>query len=203
MIAGMRKALELRKNALQEEFREVEKEYETSDSRRQAELIDGLNEKRKALAEATHEYQQAFTIFKQAQETYQANVQATDSFEQMMHDLGRQATAIQQKLDNATKVYEAAPEAVKIVLITAGTERIDTALNAALDQSLDMITNAAEGVSDATLSMEETPFIDPARMKSFMDRFSAVERDFSQRWERIKAEAAQTPEERYEADGRQ
>ena len=53
-----------------------------------------------------------------------------------MHDLGRQATAIQQKLDNATKVYEAAPEAVKIVMITAGTEQIDTALKNLLDLAL-------------------------------------------------------------------
>lgn len=194
-------ALELRRNALAEEFDGLEKQYESADPQRQAQLIDGLNQKRKALAEATHEYQQAFTIYKQAQESYQANVQATQSFEKMMHDLGRQATAVQEKLDNATKVYEAAPEAVKIVLITAGTERIDTALNVALDQSLDMITNAAEGVSDATLTMEETPFIDPAKMKSFLERFAAVERDFAQRWQEIKSEAAKTPAERYDASG--
>ncbi len=115
----------------------------------------------------------------------------------MVRDLGRQATMVKEKIDNVTEIYLAAPEAVKVMMTTKGMESLDKAVNAALDQSVNIITQAATSVSDATLAREEIQLIDEKVMKGYMDRMEETMRNFNERYDQIRKDAQRSQEERY------
>jgi hypothetical protein len=156
-----------------------------------------MNAEHKLLTNVRDEYDTVLTTYNQAQQALQANLESRNSFEQMVRDLGRQATMIKEKMDNVTAIYESAPEAVKIMMTTKGMESLDRSLNAATDKSVAMIIQAAGAVNDATLRREEIQLIDPQKMRAYMDQRMAMEQDFQQRFEQIRQSAMRSQEERY------
>ena len=151
----------------------------------------------KQLTQVRNEYDQIFTVYNQAQQALEANKQSRDAFEKMVRDLGRQATMVKEKIDNVTEIYLAAPEAVKVMMTTKGMESLDKAVNAATDKSVDMITQAAQSVSDATLAREEIQLIDEQVMKGYMDRMESTMRDFNERYDKIRTDAQRSQQERF------
>ena len=133
----------------------------------------------------------------QAQQALEANRQSRDAFEKMVRDLGRQATMVKEKIDNVTEIYLAAPEAVKVMMTTKGMESLDKAVNVATDQSVDIITQAAASVSDATLAREEIQLVDETVMKGYMDRMESVMRDFNERYDKVREKAQRSTDARY------
>lgn len=190
-------ALKEKKDALEEAYAEKEKEYNSASAQDQAKLAQELNEMHKGLTDVRNEYDQVFTIYNQAQQAIEANRQSRNSFEKMMRDLGRQATMVKEKIDNVTEIYLAAPEAVKIMMTTKGMEALDQAVNTATDQSVDIITQAAASVSDATLTREEIQLIDEKVMKGYMDRMQDVMGNFNERYDKIRENAQRSQEDRY------
>ncbi len=190
-------ALKEKKDALEEAYAEKEKEYKAASAGDQARLAEELNAMQKQLTDVRNEYDQVFTIYNQAQQAIEANKQSRDAFEKMMRDLGRQATMVKEKIDNVTEIYLAAPEAVKIMMTTKGMESLDEAVNVATDQSVDIITQAAASVSDATLAREEIQLIDETVMKGYMDRMENVMGNFNERYDKIRENAQRSQDERY------
>lgn len=190
-------ALKEKLDALEEAYKEKEDIYNSASAQEQAALASELNELNKQLTEIRNEYDQVFTIYNQAQQALEANKQSRDAFEKMVRDLGRQATMVKEKIDNVTEIYLAAPEAVKIMMTTKGMESLDKAVNAATDKSVDIITQAAQSVSDATLAREEIQLIDEKVMKGYMDRMEATMRDFNERYDKVRADAQRSREERF------
>jgi chromosome segregation ATPase len=190
-------ALKEKLDALEEAHNAKQTTYETASPQEQAVLASELNEMNKQLTGVRNEYDQVFTIYNQAQQALEANKQSRDAFEKMVRDLGRQATMVKEKIDNVTEIYLAAPEAVKIMMTTKGMESLDKAVNAATDKSVDIITQAAQSVSDATLAREEIQLIDEKVMKGYMDRMEATMRDFNQRYDKIRENAQRSQKERY------
>jgi len=191
-------AMKEKLDALEEAYKEKDEVYQSASAQEQATLASELNEMHKQLTEVRNEYDQIFTIYNQAQQALEANKQSRDAFEKMVRDLGRQATMIQEKIDNVTEIYLAAPEAVKIMMTTKGMESLDKAVNAATDKSVDIITQAAQSVSDATLAREEIQLIDEKVMKGYMDRMESTMRDFNERYDKIRGDAQRSREERFE-----
>ncbi len=190
-------ALKEKLDAMEAAYAEKDKVYQAASPQEQATLATELNEMHKQLTEIRNEYDQTFTIYNQAQQALEANKQSRDSFEKMVRDLGRQATMVKEKIDNVTEIYLAAPEAVKVMMTTKGMESLDKAVNAATDQSVNIITKAAESVSDATLAREEIQLIDEQVMKGYMDRMEDTMRNFNERYDKIRKDAQRSQQERY------
>jgi chromosome segregation ATPase len=193
-------ALKEKLDTLEKAYKEKEDIYKAASPQEQAKLINELNEMNKQLTEIRNEYDQVFTIYNQAQQALEANKQSRDAFEKMVRDLGRQATMVKEKIDNVTEIYLAAPEAVKIMMTTKGMESLDKAVNAATDRSVDIITQAAQSVSDATLAREEIQLIDEKVMKGYMDRMETTMREFNERYDKIRADAQRSQQERYKSE---
>lgn len=192
-------ALKEKKDAMEAAYAEKEAVYKSASAQEQAVLGEELNAMNKELTDIRNEYDQVFTIYSQAQQALEANRQSRDAFEKMVRDLGRQATMVKEKIDNVTEIYLAAPEAVKIMMTTKGMESLDKAVNVATDQSVDIITQAAASVSDATLAREEIQLIDEKVMKGYMDRMEDVMRNFNERYDGIRKKAQRSHEERFGA----
>jgi chromosome segregation ATPase len=190
-------AMKEKLDALEEAYKEKDEIYQSASAQEQAALATELNEMHKQLTEVRNEYDQIFTIYNQAQQALEANKQSRNAFEKMVRDLGRQATMVKEKIDNVTEIYLAAPEAVKIMMTTKGMESLDKAVNAATDRSVDVITQAAQAVSDATLAREEIQLIDEKIMKGYMDRMESTMRDFNERYDKVRADAQRSQEERF------
>ncbi|MDY0091979.1 MAG: hypothetical protein RBT80_04695 [Candidatus Vecturithrix sp.] len=190
-------ALKEKLDALEEAYKQKDEIYKSATPQQQAQLAGELNEMHKQLTELRNEYDQIFTIYNQAQQALEANKQSRDAFEQMVRDLGRQATMVKEKIDNVTEIYLAAPEAVKVMMTTKGMESLDKAVNAATDQSVNIITQAATSVSDATLAREEIQLIDEKVMKGYMDRMEETMRNFNERYDQIRKDAQRSQEKRY------
>jgi hypothetical protein len=190
-------ALKEKLDAMQAAYDEKQEAYETATPQEQAVLASDMNSMHKQLTEVRNEYDQVFTIYNQAQQALEANKQSRDAFEKMVRDLGRQATMVKEKIDNVTEIYLAAPEAVKVMMTTKGMETLDKAVNAATDQSVNIITQAAQSVSDATLAREEIQLIDEKVMKGYMDRMESTMRDFNERYDKVRSDAQRSQKERY------
>ncbi|MCP4397255.1 MAG: hypothetical protein GY801_08160 [bacterium] len=184
-------------DALEEAYKEKDTVYQSASPQEQAVLAGELNEMHKQLTEARNEYDQVFTVYNQAQQALEANKQSRDAFETMVRDLGRQATMVKEKIDNVSEIYLAAPEAVKVMMTTKGMESLDKAVNAATDQSVNIITQAASAVKDATLAREEIQLIDEKVMKGYMDRMEGTMKNFNERYDKIRKDAQRSQEERY------
>jgi len=184
-------------DAMEKLHQEKEEKLKSASPGEQAELQAEINELRKQLTDVRHEYDQTFTIYNQAQQALDANKQSRDAFEKMVRDLGRQATMIKEKIDNVTEIYLAAPEAVKVMMTTKGMESMDKAINVATDQSVDIITQSAESVSDATLKREEIQLIDEKVMRGYMDRMENTMKEFNERYDAIRGKAQRSAEEKY------
>lgn len=191
--AELKEKLEL----FEEAYKNLCEKYDNADEKEQGELLDEKNNMHDQLRDLRHEYDQVLTIYKNAQETIKTNELTRDSYEKMARDLGRQATMIKEKIDGVTAIYLAAPTAVKIMMTTKGMEAVDESINTATDKSVNIITSAAEGVSDATLAREETQIVDPTVMKGYMDRMNQTMKDFNERFDEIRKKAKQPPKERY------
>lgn len=190
-------ALKEKLDAMEAAYKEKDEIYQSATAQEQAKLADELNEMHKQLTEVRNEYDQVFTVYNQAQQALEANKQSRNAFEKMVRDLGRQATMVKEKIDNVTEIYLAAPEAVKIMMTTKGMESLDKAVNAATDRSVDIITQAAQAVSDATLAREEIQLIDEKIMKGYMDRMEETMRNFNERYDKIRTDAQRSQEERF------
>ncbi len=190
-------ALKEKLDAVEAAYAEKNAVYQSADAQTQAKLVSELNEMNKQLADVRNEYDQVFTIYNQAQQALEANRQSRDAFEKMVRDLGRQATMVKEKIDNVTEIYLAAPEAVKVMMTTKGMESLDKAVNVATDQSVDIITQAAASVSDATLAREEIQLVDETVMKGYMDRMESVMRDFNERYDKVRDKAQRSTDERF------
>ncbi len=190
-------AMKEKLDALEEAYAEKDKIYQSASPQEQATLAGELNEMHKQLTEVRNEYDQVFTVYNQAQQALEANKQSRDAFEKMVRDLGRQATMVKEKIDNVTEIYLAAPEAVKVMMTTKGMESLDKAVNAATDRSVDIITQAASAVSNATLAREEIQLIDEKVMKGYMDRMEDTMRNFNDRYDKIRSDAQRSQKERY------
>jgi len=182
---------------LEEEYTKMTVEYDQSGADKQAEMIESKNEMHDRLTQMRHEYDQVLTIFKNAQETIKGNELTRDSYEKIARDLGRQATMIKEKIDGVTEIYLAAPTAIKIMMTTRGMETVDESINTATDRSIDIITAAAEGVSDATLKREEADLVDPEVMKGYMDRMTDTMTEFNERFDAVREKARQSQKDRY------
>lgn len=190
-------ALKEKLSAMEQAYSQKDGVYKAASPQEQAVLAKELNEMHKQLTDVRNEYDQVFTIYSQAQQALEANKQSRDAFEKMVRDLGRQATMVKEKIDNVTEIYLAAPEAVKVMMTTKGMESLDKAVNAATDRSVDIITQAASSVSDATLAREEIQLIDEKVMKGYMDRMENVMRDFNDRYDKIRSNAQRPQQERF------
>lgn len=191
-------ALKERLDALEAEYNGKEQERQKANAERQTELVQELGQLHSTLTQVRHEHGQALTIYKQAQEAYEPNRLSRDSFEQMIFDLGRQATMINEKIENVTEVYMAADQAVKVMMATRGMEKIDRAINYATDKSVGIILNSAAGVADATLKREMIDLIDPEVLKGYMTNMQTTMTDFNQRFAAVRARAIQPPEQKYQ-----
>lgn len=187
--------------AMEAAYKEAKSHYETADADQQAQMVERVNQMEKDLMQVRHEYDQIFTIYNQAQQALAANQSSRDAFEKMTRDLGRQATMIKEKIDNVTEVYMAAPEAVKVMMTTKGMETLDSSINVATDQSVDIITKSAEAVSDATLRREEIQLIDESVMRGYMQRMEQTMSDFNKRYDEIRSKAQRSQEARYGGEG--
>lgn len=190
-------ALKEKLDAMESAYKEKDEIYQSASPQEQAKLGEELNEMHKQLTEVRNQYDQVLTIYSQAQQALEANKQSRNAFEKMVRDLGRQATMVKEKIDNVTDIYLAAPEAVKIMMTTKGMESLDKAVNAATDRSVDIITQAASSVSDATLAREEIQLIDEQVMKGYMDRMEDTMRNFNQRYDTIRKNAQRSQDDRY------
>jgi ABC-type transporter Mla subunit MlaD len=186
-------------DAMEAAYKEKDAAYQTAVAQEQAKLVGEMNKMHKELTELRNEYDQVFTIYNQAQQALEANKQSRDAFEKMSRDLGRQATMIKEKVDNVTEVYLAAPEAVKVMMATKGMESMDKAINLATDKSVDIITESAEAVSDATLAREAIQIIDEKVMRGYMKRMEETMRNFTERYDKIRGQAIRSSQERYGA----
>jgi chromosome segregation ATPase len=190
-------ALKEKLDAMEKIHGEKEAAYKSASAAEQATLQAEMNDLQKQLAEIRHEYDQVFTIYNQAQQALDANKESRDAFEKMVRDLGRQATMIKEKIDNVTEIYLAAPEAVKVMMTTKGMESMDKAINVATDRSVDIITQSAESVSDATLKREEIQLIDEKVMRGYMQRMEQTMVDFNERYDKVRGKAQRSQDERY------
>ncbi len=175
-------------------------EYSNADAQTQTQLQQEMNRIHKELSQLRNDYQQALTVYNQAQQALEPNRQSRNAFEAMAEDLGRQATMINEKLDNVTQIYMAAPEAVKVMMTTKGMERMDETINVATEHSVDMITQSAASVRDATLAREAVQLIDEKVMRGYMNRMEESMSDFNQRYDRIRDQAQRSQKERYHSD---
>lgn len=190
-------ALKEKLEALTEAHAEMDAKYQEADSAQQAILVAEKEALYKQLTNVRNEHDQVLTIYNQAQQAYQGNIQSRDAFEKMVRDLGIQATMIKEKIDNVTDIYMAAPEAVKIMMTTKGMESLDKAVNVATDQSIDIITQSAQSVSDATLARAEIQLIDEQVMRGYMNRMEDTMTNFNERYDKIRDKAQQSQQERY------
>lgn len=189
--------LKERLDILEEEYTKMTAEYDQSDAEKQAAMVEARDDLHDRLTQMRHEYDQVLTIFKNAQEALKGSELTRDSYEKIARDLGRQATMIKEKIDGVTEIYLAAPTAIKIMMTTRGMETVDESINTATDRSIDIITAAAEGVSDATLKREEADLVDPDVMKGYMERMNQTMSEFNQRFDAVRNNARQSQKDRY------
>jgi len=190
-------ALKEKLDALTETHAELDAKYNQADSAEQAVLVEEKETIYKQLTNVRNEHDQVLTIYNQAQQAYQGNIQSRDAFEKMVRDLGIQATMIKEKIDNVTDIYMAAPEAVKIMMTTKGMESLDKAVNVATEQSIDIITQSATSVSDATAARAEIQLIDESVMRGYMKRMEDTMKNFNERYDKIREHAKKSQQERY------
>ena len=100
-------------------------------------------------------------------------------------------------MDNVTQIYAAAPNAVKVMMTTKGMESLDKVINASTAESVNIITEAAQDVSDATLKREETPLVDPEVVRGFYLRVQDMLNDFNTRYGEIRENSRKSENERY------
>ena len=189
--------LKAKLDAMEEAYKVKQEAYKTATPADQAKMLEQMNVDQKKLTEVRDKYDTVLTTYNQAQQALEANIRSTSSYEQMVRDLGRQATLIQEKMDNVTAIYASAPAAVKIMMTTKGMESLDKTLNVAADRSVDIILTAGAAVNDATLRREEIQLIDPAKMRAYMDRSDQRNKEFRERFEKIRVRALQSQAERY------
>ncbi|MDH5327830.1 MAG: hypothetical protein OEZ68_18215 [Gammaproteobacteria bacterium] len=190
-------ALKEKLDALTEAYAEMENKYNQAEASEQAKLVEEKENLYKQLTNVRNEHDQVLTIYNQAQQAYQGNIQSRDAFEKMVRDLGIQATMIKEKIDNVTDIYMAAPEAVKIMMTTKGMESLDKAVNVATDQSIDIITQSAQSVSDATMARAEIQLIDEQVMRGYMNRMEDTMKTFNERYDKVRQQAKMSQQERY------
>ena len=190
-------ALKEKLTALEELHAQLEGKFNQADAPQQAKMVQEKEELYKQLTTVRSEHDQVLTIYSQAQQAYQGNKQSRDAFEKMVRDLGIQATMIKEKIDNVSEIYMAAPEAVKIMMTTKGMESLDKSINVATEQSIDIITQSAQSVSDATVARAEVQLIDEDVMRGYMKRMEDTMSDFNRRYDEVRKKAQQSQEERY------
>jgi len=190
-------ALKEKVDALEAAYKTLDERFNQANSKEQSKLVEQKENLYKQLMEARSEHDQVLTIYNQAQQAYQGNKSSRDAFEKMVRDLGIQATMIKEKIDNVTEIYMAAPEAVKIMMTTKGMESLDKAVNVATEQSIDIITQSAESVSDATMARAEIQLVDEDVMRGYMNRMSDTMSNFNQRYDEVRKKAQQSQAERY------
>lgn len=186
--------------AKEEQVDTLTQEYQVADSAGQAKIIETLNQAKRELAQVQNEHDQVFTVYKQAQEAVAPNMKVRDDLMGIVRDLGRQATMIQEKMDNVTQIYAAAPEAVKYMMTTAGTEVLDKTVNALTDKAVDIVSVARQTINKTTLDREEIELIAPERMRQYLDDSRAVDAEFEARFAKIQETATQNQSERYGLD---
>jgi len=189
--------LKAKLDAMETAYKAKQEAYRTASPAEQAKMLEEMNAEQKKLTEIREKYDTVLTIYNQAQQALEANIRSRNAYEQMVRDLGRQATLVEEKMDNVTAIYEAAPEAVKIMMTTKGMESLDKTLNVATDKSVDIILQAGAAVNDATLRREEIQLIDPARIRDYIARAEAANKDFVQRFEKIRQDALRSQAARY------
>ncbi|MGV8086108.1 MAG: hypothetical protein ACP5N1_00620 [Candidatus Woesearchaeota archaeon] len=192
--AALKNKLDLMESA----YNENKAKYDTADSKTQAILGMKINTDHQALLAVRLEYDSVLTTYKQAQEAFKASELSRDSFEQMVRDLGRQAKMIHEKMENVSQIYAAAPEAVKVMMTTKGMESLDKAINVATAESVNIITESAAAVADATLTREEAPLVDPAIVNGLVMRVSDMINNFNERYSKISENARRPDSERYD-----
>jgi len=204
LIANKIKEYEPKESALKEKldimegkYKEKDELYQKADAATQAVIGIERDNMHKDLLKVRLEYDAVLTTYKQAQEAYKSSELSRDSFEQMVRDLGRQAKMIQEKMDNVTQIYAAAPNAVKVMMTTKGMESLDKVINASTAESVNIITEAAQDVSDATLKREETPLVDPEVVRGFYLRVQDMLNDFNTRYGEIRENSRKSENERY------
>jgi hypothetical protein len=191
--------LKERLDAMKAIYDEKNGKFKNASPTEQVTLADEMNNLHKQLTTIQDEYDTALTVYSQAQQALQSNIESRDAFDQMQRDLGRQANMIQEKLENVVKIYEAAPEALKVMMKTKGTETLDKSINYATSESVRTIIKAASGVNDATLAREEIQLVDAAVVREFMDETTRRKNDFEARYLGIREKALESQAERYAA----
>ncbi len=192
-------ALKEKKDIMEADFSALEERYTKAGAQEQAQMLPERTQKREALALIRSEYDQVFTKYSIAQQTLTASEKSRDSFEQMVRDLGRQATMVKEKVDDATQIYQAAPHAVKIMMSTKGMEIVDRTMNTTLAETVELIGEAADDVMRTTTAREAVQFLTDAELKSFVDKVTTMAGEFDRRYSLIRASAQRSQAERYAA----
>ena len=191
--------LKERLDAMQAVYDEKNTKFKTASPAEQVTLADENNQLHKQLTDLKREHAEALTIYSQAQQALQVNIESRDAFDQMALDLDRQKNMIKEKLENVVSIYEAAPEAVKVMMKTKGMETLDKSINYATEQSVATILKSAGAVNDATLAREEIQLVDAASVRAFMDESNRRTEDFVRRYTGIRGKALESQEQRYQA----
>ena len=190
-------ALKEKLDALDGQYKSDKQKYDTANPAEQAVLLAPLNVLHQELAQVRNEYQQVFTKYNQAQQTLAANEVTRNSFEEMVNDLTAQASQLKEKIENVSQIYEALPEAVKIMMTTKGMEGLDKTVNTATDRCVDITTKAAAAVKDATLARLEVQVIEDHQMMEYLQRIADALDDGRERFAKIRTDALRSQEERY------
>lgn len=191
----LEEALKIKLDALKGTYEGLQRKYQGADATGQRELLREIVPLKDELTKLEHEHTQAFTIYQQAKQQLFSSLKAQENYEQLIKDLGAQATLVREKLDNTTEVFKAVPGAVKTALITKGMEVIDATINASLEASLDMIMTAAEGVSRATKGRQETPTLGDDFVVSMQQRRDKLTAELDERFEMVRAQARRSQNE--------
>lgn len=184
-------------NLMEAAYKELEERNKNATPAEQAKYAVEMNEKHKELVKQRGEYDEVLTVYNQAKQALEPNRQAFKGFEQMVRDLGIQAVQINEKMINIQKIYEAAPEAIEIMMKTKGMEELDAGMNVATEKSLEMIGGAAIGVTDSTLRRQEAELVTADFMRNIMGKMYDMSKDFTEREEAVRVAAHRSNEERY------
>jgi len=191
--------LSAKKEAMQEQYDKLEAEYSMANAKDQVTLQVKKEKLSGELDQVKEAYRRANVAYNQAQQALKPIETAKESYQKMREDVAAQIELVTHKLENITTAYETAPDAIKIALATKGLEVFDQTINTLSDKIIDLHTDAARGVSDATLKREETPLIQAAVMKGYMDRMKQTVENFNERYGRITKDARKSQTERYDS----
>ncbi len=185
--------------AMTKAYREKQSAFKTADPAQQARLLEAINADHEKLVVAQNRYDQVLTVYSQAQQALQSNMESRDAFDQMIRDLGRQATMVKEKIENVTAIYNNAPQAIKIMMGTKGMSAFDSATNVATEKSVQLILDSAAAVTDETLRREETQLISAEEMANFLRVAEERNQRFIEGYTRVQENARKSQAERYGA----